>query len=271
MNITLLSLMLFLGAIFSGSGAIADLQKFMISGSSTMAPLMSELVKNYEKNDSNVRFEVQTGGSAKGISDCRDQLNDIGMVSRAISADEKDLIQTTVATDGLAFIVNSSNQITGLSSDQIRQIYTGQITNWKQVGGADQKIAVVSKAEGRAALDFFLSYFKVKNSEIKAAVIIGDEEQGIKTVTSTPSAIAFLSVSSVGPSVKNKIPIRALKVDGVEGNLVSIRNGSYKLVRPLNLVTRPNMKNEKVKKFLAFVASKEGQALVEKLSYIPVR
>lgn len=261
----------FCALLFFTSAALAKVEKFLITGSSTVAPLLTELAKAFEQKEKSARFEVQMGGSSKGISDCRDQLNDIGMVSRALTVEERDLQPTTIATDGLAFIVHSSNNVTNLTSEQIREIYTGQITNWKQVGGEDQKIAVVSKAEGRAALEFFLSHFKLKNSEVKAAVIIGDEEQGVKTVTSTTGAIAFISVSSVAPSIKNKVPIRGLMVDGVKGDLAHIRSGKYKLVRPLNLVTRPSMKNETVKRFLAFVASKEGQQLVEKLSYIPAQ
>lgn len=235
-----------------------------------MAPLVAELGKAFEKKNSEARIEVQAGGSSKGITDCRDKLSDIGMVSRELNPEEKDLKAFAIAQDGLAFIVHTKNKTQNLTKEQVIGIYTGQITNWKQVGGGDEKITVVSKAEGRAALEFFLHYFKLKNSQIKAAVIIGDEEQGIKTVSSTPSAIAFLSVSSADIAEKNKGMVKSLSIDGVKANLANVKAKKYALARPLHLVTN-GPPNELTQKFIAFISNPEGQALIEKLSYIPVR
>ncbi len=244
-------------------------EKLLTTGSSTVAPLVAELAKQFEKNSPNILVEVQTGGSARGITDCRDRLNDFGMISRSLKDDEKDVTATPIARDGLAFIVHESNPVRELTREQVIKIYTGQITNWKDLGGKDAKIFVMSKAEGRAALELFMHYFELKSSQIKASVIIGDEEQGVKTVANTPNSIGYLSVSTAENAVNSKSRILTVQLDGQKPTMVSVRKGEYHLSRYLNLVVCGKAKAS-TQKFIDYVISSEGQSVIEKLKYIPL-
>jgi phosphate transport system substrate-binding protein len=125
------------------------IEKLVLTGSSTVAPLAAEIGKRFESLHNNVRVDVQTGGSSRGVSDARAGLADIGMASRALKDDEKDLLSFTIALDGISVILNKANPVDSLNKQQIIDIYTGKIVNWKGLGGNDAPITVVNKAEGR--------------------------------------------------------------------------------------------------------------------------
>ncbi len=132
------------------SGAFAANEKIVITGSSTVAPLILEIGKRFESQNPGVQVDVQNGGSGRGISDIRSGVAAIGMVSRALKPEEQSLNAFTVARDGICIVLNSSNPVKTLNDEQIKGIYTGRITNWKEVGGVDRAITVVNKAEGRS-------------------------------------------------------------------------------------------------------------------------
>jgi phosphate transport system substrate-binding protein len=244
-------------------------ESILVTGSSTIAPLISEISKEYEKSHGGVQIETQTGGSAKGIADCKSGRNDVGMVSRELTPDEKSLNSVEIARDGLAFIVNKANPVKNLTKDQILRIYTGKITNWNQVGGPDKQIIAVSKAEGRATLEVFMHYFGVKASEIKAAVVIGDEQQGIKTVAASDGAIAFLGVSTAVSAEKSEQKIHSISFEGKVPTVASVRSSEYPITRKLLLVTC-GTKQKLSQDFINYVKSSGGQTLVEKLNFIPL-
>jgi phosphate transport system substrate-binding protein len=179
-----------------------DSTKLILTGASTIAPLALEIGKRFEQQNKGVRVDVQTGGSSRGVSDARSGLAQIGMVSRPLKPEENDLTAFPIAQDGVCMIIHKSNPVSGLTNEQIKDIYTGKITNWKQVGGKDATITVANKAEGRSTLDLFLGFFGLKNSEIKAQVVVGDNLQDIKTVAGnpTPSAMSRLAL----PSSRNR-------------------------------------------------------------------
>ena len=135
--------------------------RLVLTGSSTMAPLVLEIAKRFEKNNEGIRIDVQTGGSSRGINDARMGLADIGMASRAMKASEQELRPYTIAMDGIGIILHKSNPIGALSDQQIIAIYTGKIINWLEVGGLDLPISVVNKAEGRSTLELFLKHLHV--------------------------------------------------------------------------------------------------------------
>ena len=124
-------------------------ERLTLTGASTVAPLMADIAKRFEQANPHVRVDVQTGGSSRGVADARSGLADIGMVSRALKADEADLQANTVALDGVSLILHRSNPVRSLTDAQLKAIYTGQLTNWKDLGGQDRAITVVNKAEGR--------------------------------------------------------------------------------------------------------------------------
>lgn len=255
--------------MFFSVTAQADDKRLMVTGSSTIAPLVLEVAKRFETQNSGVRIDVQTGGSSRGVSDARNGVADIGLVSRALKSDESDLVGYKVAMDGVCMIVHKSNPIVSLSANQIREIYTGKIKNWKEVGGPDQSITVVNKAEGRSTLELFLGYFKLENRAIRAHAVIGDNQQGIKTVSANPGAIGYVSVGTAEFEAKHGTPIRLLPLEGVEASVANVGNGTFPMSRPLNLVTRGETTGI-TQQFIEYTQSDNVHDLVEAQFFVPV-
>jgi phosphate transport system substrate-binding protein len=244
--------------------------KLVLTGSSTVAPLLSEIGKLYELKHSGVRIDVQSGGSSRGIADTRQDIADIGMVSRSLKENEKDLQSFTVARDGISVILHKENPITTLSNQQIVDIYTKKTTNWNQVGGKDALITVVNKAEGRSTLELFAQFFKLKTTDIKADVVIGDNEQGIKTVAGNPNAIGYVSVGSAEFSANNGTPIKLLPTNGVTATISNISNQTFPISRPLNLVTKTTPTGLQ-KDFIDFARSQEVYDIVKAQYFVPIQ
>jgi len=212
---------------------------------------------------------VQTGGSSRGVTDARQGLADIGMISRAMKDDEKDLHAFTVARDGVGIIVHKDNPIRTLSDEQVIAIYTGKITNWKEVGGKEAAITVVSKAEGRSTLEVFLHYFKLKNTDIKPHVVIGDNEQGVKTVAGNRNAIGYVSIGTAEYDESQGVPITLLSTGGVPASTESVRNGTFPISRPLHIVTRTAPAGL-AKAFIEYAQSKAAHDLITQQYFVPL-
>lgn len=254
--------------LFSLVGTSAEAkERIIITGSSTVAPVLSDLARLYEKTHPDIRIDVQSGGSSRGIADVRNNIAAVGMVSRALKEKESDLTPYTFARDGLSIILNAKNPVTKLTKQQIQDIYLGKISNWKELGGKDAKIVIVNKAEGRSTLELFLKFFALKNSEIKASIIIGDNEQGIKTVSKNPNAIGYVSVGAAEYNRSVGVPIKLLPYEGVSASVENVRNGSYSLLRDLNLVTSGPVL-EPTKKFIAFVKSRSAKTTIKEHFFV---
>jgi phosphate transport system substrate-binding protein len=241
--------------------------KLVLTGSSTVAPLAAEMGKRFESSHPGVRIDVQSGGSSRGITDARQGVADVGMVSRALKPEEKDLTASTIARDGVTVILHKDNPVKSLSDKQVVDIYTGKVTNWKQVRGKDGTITVVNKAEGRSTLELFTHYFKLKNTDIKAQVVIGDNEQGIKTVAGNPNAIGYVSIGSAENSANNKVPIKLLPVNGIAATTANVQNSSFPISRPLNLVTKTQPQGL-AKEFIDFTQSKQVSDIVKQQNFV---
>lgn len=251
------------------NSAHAEDHKLVLTGSSTVAPLALEIGKRFEQHNPGVRVDVQSGGSSRGVADAGSGLADIGMVSRALKPEENNLVAYTIAMDGVGVILHSKNPLQSLTDEQIKAIYTGQITNWKELGGQDMRITVVNKAEGRSTLELFLHHFKLKNSEIKARVVIGDNPQGIKTVAGNPGAIGYVSVGAAEYEAAQGTPVKLLPMAGVAATVANVRAGRFPLSRPLNLVTQGEA-NGLAKRFLDFAGSNAVHDLVEAQFFVPL-
>ena len=243
--------------------------KLVLTGASTIAPLAGELARRFESLHPGVRVDVQTGGSARGIYDSRKGTADIGMVSRSLKPEEQDLQAHTIAWDGIGIILHAGNPVAALSRQQIIDIYSGKIINWNAVGGRDAPVTVVNKAEGRSTLELFLTYAKLKNSDIKSHVVIGDNSQGIKTVAGNPDAIGYVSIGAAEYEAGHGVPVKLLPLDGVAATVANVRNGTFPLSRPLNLVTR-TLPEGLVLKFIEFARSGQVHDLVEAQYFVPV-
>ena len=259
-------LFLFLLLVSCSSSDGVQQQRLVLTGSSTVAPLILEIGKRFE-HKYGVRIDVQTGGSSRGIADVRRGLSDIGMVSRALDDKERDLNAFPVARDGVGVVLHKDNPVTGLDQEQVIGIYKGEITNWASLGGADAPITVVNKANGRSTLDVFLGYFHLKNTQIKADVVIGDNEQGIKTVAGNPFAIAYVSVGTAEHDQELGIPVKLIDLDGIEASSKTVANGTYPLSRVLNLVTK-SLPVGLSRQFIEFSRSKEVLDLVKEQSFV---
>lgn len=263
----LIGTFLFLSAVVNLSMAHADENHLTLSGSSTIAPLVGEIAKRYESQHLSVRVDVQMGGSSRGINDARRGLADIGMVSRVLKPSEQDLTPYLIAMDGIGIIIHKSNTVATLSDEQIFAIYTGKTRNWIQVGGPDKTITVVNKAEGRSTLELFLHHFALKNSQIKAHVVIGDNQQGIKTVAGNPGAIGYVSIGTAEYEETRGTPIRLLSMAGQPATVEAVAKGRYPLSRQLNLVVKTKPSG-RVLDFITFAQSTEVRDLIESQFFV---
>ena len=243
--------------------------KLVVTGASTLAPLISEIGKRFESLSPNVRVDVQTGGSSRGVADARQGLADIGMVSRAIKDEEKDLHAFPVARDGVGIILHKDNPVQSLTDEQVIAIYTGKITNWKDVGGKDAAITVVNKAEGRSTLEVFLHYFKLKNADVKAQVVIGDNEQGVKTVAGSRHAIGYVSIGTAEYDESQGVPIKLLQIGGVTASTETVRNGTFPISRTLHIVTRTQPAGL-TKAFIDYAQSKAVHDIIAQQYFVPL-
>ena len=243
--------------------------KLVLTGSSTVAPLAAEIGKRFESLHPGVHVDVQSGGSGRGVTDARQGLADIGLVSRALKDDEKDLTPHTVALDGVCVILHKDNPISTLKDDQVVAIYTGKLTNWKEAGGKDAPITVVNKADGRSTLELFCHYYKIKNTDIKAHVVIGDNQQGIKTVAGNPDSIGYVSIGTAEYEAGHGSAIKLLPCSGVAASIENVKNKSFPLSRPLNLVTK-SAATGLTKEFIDFAQSDKVHDIVKEQYFVPI-
>jgi phosphate transport system substrate-binding protein len=255
-------------AVLYGSTPAQATERIVITGSSTIAPLIAEIAKRFEQQHPDVRIDVQTGGSHRGLNDARRGLADIGMVSRALKDDERDVTPIVLAYDGVTMIVHKDNPVAELSKAQIVDIYTGKIENWSALGGPDEDIVVVNKAEGRSTLESFVEYFGVQTKDIKADAVVGDNEQGIKTVAGSPYSIGYVSIGNAEYDAGKGVPIKLLPLEGVPASRETVANQKFPIVRPLNLVVSKEPTGV-VREFIQFTRSRDVRDVVESFYYVP--
>ena len=204
-------------------------------GSTSMEKVINSLGESAMNKD--VKFTYNPTGSGSGIQAVSEGRCDIGLSSRALKDDEKasGLVETVVALDGIAIVVNPENPVSDLDIDTIAKIYTGEITNWKDVGGNDAEIVLIGREAGSGTRDGFESITDTKDAcqYRQELTSTGDV---INTVSQNPDAIGYASLSAVGDSVK------ALTVGGVEATEATVKDGSYVVQRPFVLVTKEGTK-----------------------------
>lgn len=202
-------------------------------GSTSMEKVINSLGESFMAMNKDVKFTYNPTGSGSGIQAVSEGRCDIGLSSRALKDDEKasGLVETVVALDGIAIVVNPENPVSDLDVDTIAKIYTGEITNWKDVGGNDAEIVLIGREAGSGTRDGFESITDTKDAcqYRQELTSTGDV---INTVSQNPDAIGYASLSAVGDSVK------ALTVGGVEATEATVKDGSYVVQRPFVLVTK---------------------------------
>ncbi len=243
-----------------------NVRNLVLTGSAGMLPLLRDIGERFQKEHADVRVDVQAGGSKHGVADTRQGLADIGMVARSLKPDEAMLHATPIARDAVCILVNRTNPVESLSDDQIVRMYTRGVSNWKQVGGADLPIVLVHMADGHALLELFLDHFKLRSTQIRADALIQDSEQGIQAVANGPGAIAYVSCGRA-QAVGENMPIKVLPSGGIEATTEHVRDGTYPLSRPLQLVTREAPKGLAAE-FIDFARSNAVLDLIEKHHFV---
>lgn len=206
-------------------------------GSTSMEKVINSLGESFMAMNKDVKFTYNPTGSGSGIQAVSEGRCDIGLSSRALKDDEKasGLVETVVALDGIAIVVNPENPVSDLDIDTIAKIYTGEITNWKDVGGNDAEIVLIGREAGSGTRDGFESITDTKDAGQYRQELTSTGDV-INTVSQNPDAIGYASLSAVGDSVK------ALTVGGVEATEETVKDGSYVVQRPFVLVTKEGTK-----------------------------
>jgi phosphate transport system substrate-binding protein len=235
-----------------------------VAGSTSVEPFAELLAEEYVSLHPHSHIYVQGGGSTAGIEAVKTHAANIGMSSRSLLLDEKGLYVVTIAKDAIVIIVNPKNPIQDLSLEQARQIFSGQIKNWREIGAAPHPIVLVNREEGSGTRESFQKFVMGKE-EISLESLVQDSNGAIRQVVSNdPYAIGYISLGLVNEKVK------PLKIAGVEPSLVHIENGKYTLVRPFLFVFNDEPQGE-AKSFLEFVLSPEGQEVLSKEGLVTVR
>lgn len=270
--LTALALAMILGAACTRQASAIDggpeRQVLVITGSSTMAPLISDIAARFQHEPNvNVQILVTTGGSTKGVSDARLGTANIAMVSRALSTTENDMRGFPVARDGICLILHRDNPVHSLRTDQVTAIYNGKTVNWKEVGGRDALIHVLTRSAGRSEVEPFLAYFKLAAGAIKAAAV-GETPDAIQSVLDDPDAVNFVSVGAAEFKAKQGAPIQLLATGSVAASSTTIRSGDYPLARPLMLVTRGTPTGV-AKELIEYSLSPKVMDLVQERDFVP--
>ncbi|MBC5719905.1 phosphate ABC transporter substrate-binding protein [Faecalibacterium sp. 4P15] len=250
----------------AASSAAAALSGNVAAGGSTsMKNVIAALTEGFAEVEPGVTVSYDPTGSGAGITGATDKTLDIGLSSRALKDDEKaDVDGTTIALDGIAIIVNNASKVEDLTVDQLKQMFTGEITNWSEVGGDDGEIVLIGREAGSGTRDGFESIVDVKDS-CKYAQELTATGAVISAVEANPLAIGYASLSAVGDTVK------MVTVGGVECSEETVKDGSYEVQRPFVFVTNKSVTlSEQAQAFFDFATSADAADLIRTAGAVPV-
>ncbi|MCX8082486.1 MAG: phosphate ABC transporter substrate-binding protein [bacterium] len=255
--------------VVMGLGMAFSAEEIIMAGSTTVLPIAQKAAEVYMSKNPQIKITVRGGGSGVGIASLIDKTCDIANSSRPIKDKE---IQTAagkgvkpkanvIALDGIAIVIHPSNPVSQLSGEQVKDIYTGKINNWSQVGGPNLKIVVVSRDSASGTYEAF-NELALKGEKVRPDALMQASNQAVATtVAQTPGAIGYVGMGYITSSVKD------IAIDGIIPSKSTILSRKYKYARPLFMYTDGEPKGE-VKKFLDFLLSKEGQKLVEEVGFV---
>ncbi len=229
--------------------------KVSMSGSTSMEQIANALKEGFMAKNPDVTVDVQLGGSSVGVQDAQSGKSDIGNVSRALKAEETGLVENKMAIDGIAVVVNPANKVTEISKEDLAKVYTGEINNWKDLGGDDQPIVVIGREASSGTRGAFEELLDVADKCKYAQEL--NETGAVKTaVSATPAAIGYVSLEALDDTVV------ALNVDGAPATEEAIKADQYPLSRPFLMVTKEGELRPEVQAFIDYVMSSEGQKIV---------
>ena len=236
-----------------------------LAGSTSMQKLCEAMIESFEEVYPDITVTAEYTGSGAGLESLAAGKTDIGNASRALKDGEKETgaVENVVAIDGIAVITHKDNTVDNLTSEQLTDIYTGKITNWKDLGGADEAIVVLGREAGSGTRGAFEELLKV-DDQCKYAQELDSTGGVLAKVASTPGSIGYVSLDVVDDTVK------ALSLDDVAPTEENIVAGSYKLSRPFVMATMGTIdeQNDLVKTWFGYVQSDEGKAVITAMGLI---
>jgi len=261
--LTIIVLVMMSGMSFANSSIV-------IKGSTTVLPIIQAAVEAFMKANPGVQMSVSGGGSGEGIKAIVDKTTDIAMSSRAIKKEETELakskhvnpVEHVIAFDALIPIVHPKNKVSDLSIDQLSQIYQGNIRNWKEVGGDDLKIVVISRDTSSGTFESWDHFVMKKAKVTPRAQMLASSGAVTTAIAKNRYAIAYVGIGYLNKNIK------ALSINRIKGTPEKALSKEYPLARELYIYTDGAPKGE-VAKFIAFLKSKEGQKIVAKVGYVP--
>ena len=246
----------------------AQQKTLVITGSTTVYPLMKDIVQRFERLNSGVTIDLSSGGSGKGMADLRAGVSDIAMLSRQLGDNERDLFSSSLCRDGAAIVVHSSNPLKGVSSRQLSQILTSRITDWKQLGAPPGLIKLVWRGEGQAIPELIQQHLKLKPDDIRTGIRIMENADAIAFVAHDRNAITLAALGFAERSVRSGAAIKLLAYGGTPASTRAVRDHTYLLSRPLALVTRSTPTGLQ-KQLIDYAASSAVTDLQEKHGFVP--
>ncbi len=263
-------MLLLSGCVGTSADQNADNNKITISmaGGTALVPIAKETAEQFIKSHPNVQIEVSGGGSGFGVKQAGEGLVDIGMAGRDLKSEEKekypDLIVYKIGIDGVAIVVNPSNPLNDLSKDQLKKIFAGEITNWKDVGGNDAPINIYTRDEMSGTRDTFWKQALDKGTITDKSVVVASNGEMKTKISTDENGIGYIFIGYVDKSVK------AIKLDGIEPSQENVKKGIYTVYRPLNLITNGEPDGI-VKEYINYILSPDGQKIVKDKGFLPVR
>ena len=251
-----------------GNAAGSAAKTISVSGSTSVGPLVEKLAEANKGENENAKIEVNQIGSSAGITNAIKGVSEIGMSSRDLKEEEKaeGLKETIIAHDGIAVVVHTANKVGNLTLEQVKEIYTGKITNWSELGGDDAEIVVVSREDGSGSRDAFQEITGFESAELSKDAVVANGNGNIKTtVNSNEQAIGYVSFEYLDDSVS------PVMIDGVEATQENVLEGAYSLSRPFIMVYKEDGISEEGKQFIDYILSEDGQKIVSESGAIPVQ
>jgi phosphate transport system substrate-binding protein len=253
----------------SDTAAFKGTMRFL--GSGTAASLVRPLADAYGKDHPDVKFEIEVSNSSFGLGQVRSEATDIAMSIKKLGPDDADLKAYTIARDGLCMLVNRGNAVEALTDDQIKGIFKGEITNWKNLGGKDAKIEHVNHAEVRTMLVLFVGYLGLQPSDMKYSDLVASTDaDAINSVAGTPNAVTYTSIASALQAVAGGSPVKLVGLAGVPPTPENVGAGKVAVIYDVQLVTKGEPR-EPIKSFLDFATSAKTAETVKSKSFAPAK
>jgi len=254
------------------AGSAAAEENIVVNGSTTVLPISQATAEAYMKRNPGVNISISGGGSGNGIKALIDKTTQIANSSRPMKKEEEQLavskgvkpVSHTVAIDALTPIIHPSNPVNDLTLEQLSLIYQGKITNWKEVGGKDMKIIVISRDTSSGTYESWQEKILHKEKVTPRAQLQASSGAVVQAISKNPYAIGYVGIGYVNKSVK------ALSVNGIEASAKNALDGTYSIARPLYMITDGAPKGA-VAHYIRFVLSPEGQKIVQQQGFVPVK